>query len=442
VNRRLASHPSPWIVLAGCLLAAVAYWYWALEIYAPDCAARLVTSGLHGNNSDLYPRWLGSRELLLHGRDPYSKDVTRDIQIGFYGRALDPAKKSDPIQQESFVYPVYTVFLFAPTIYLPFSVVQEASSILFPLAIAFSVPLWMGGLGLRPRPLIAISAMLLAVSSPPSVMEFSMQNLTAMTVFFLAAAAAAVARRWLISAGILLALSTMKPDILVIIVPWFLFWAAARWRERSRLLWSFTVTLTLLVAGAEALSPGWPWRFLAALREYPSYGADPSILQVLLPALLAKLCIATLLISLMAVCWRWRNSDPGSEGYGWSLVCVCIVTLAVIPKLAAYNGILLLPGVIWLAAHYQKIRTLRLFPRALTKATFACILWSWPSAAAMDLSAILFSTRWTYARAFIPAYTWLALTPFTLITVVSITIALRGGEFQPTVPRTVDVATS
>src|SRR5262245_46996665 len=25
-----------------------------------------------GNLSDLYPRWLGARELLLHGRDPYS----------------------------------------------------------------------------------------------------------------------------------------------------------------------------------------------------------------------------------------------------------------------------------------------------------------------------------------------------------------------------------
>ncbi|MGD1006096.1 MAG: hypothetical protein ABR980_02565, partial [Ignavibacteriaceae bacterium] len=34
-------------------------------------------------NSDLYPRWLGSREALLHHRDPYGADVTREIQTGF-----------------------------------------------------------------------------------------------------------------------------------------------------------------------------------------------------------------------------------------------------------------------------------------------------------------------------------------------------------------------
>src|SRR5678816_4711785 len=31
-------------------------------------------AGSHGrgNGSDLYPRWLGARELFLHGKDPYS----------------------------------------------------------------------------------------------------------------------------------------------------------------------------------------------------------------------------------------------------------------------------------------------------------------------------------------------------------------------------------
>ncbi len=36
-----------------------------------------------GNLSDLYPRWLGARELLLHGRDPYSPEITREIQAGY-----------------------------------------------------------------------------------------------------------------------------------------------------------------------------------------------------------------------------------------------------------------------------------------------------------------------------------------------------------------------
>src|ERR1700683_986511 len=36
--------------------------------------------------TDLYPRWYGARELLLHHRDPYSADVTREIQLAYEGR--------------------------------------------------------------------------------------------------------------------------------------------------------------------------------------------------------------------------------------------------------------------------------------------------------------------------------------------------------------------
>ena len=72
-----------------------------------------------GNLSDLYPRWLGARELLLHRRNPYGDDITIEIQKGYYGRALDLARPNDPKDREGFAYPVYVVFLLAPLIGLP-----------------------------------------------------------------------------------------------------------------------------------------------------------------------------------------------------------------------------------------------------------------------------------------------------------------------------------
>src|SRR5277367_4240217 len=77
-----------------------------------------------GNLSDLYPRWLGARELLLHGRNPYGDDITREIQEGYYGRALAATRPNDPKDQQGFAYPVYVVFLLAPLIGIPFHVVQ------------------------------------------------------------------------------------------------------------------------------------------------------------------------------------------------------------------------------------------------------------------------------------------------------------------------------
>ena len=63
-----------------------------------------------GNLSDLYPRWIGAKDLLLYGRDPYGADVSREIQIGYYGRPLDPSRPNDPADEQGFAYPVYVVW--------------------------------------------------------------------------------------------------------------------------------------------------------------------------------------------------------------------------------------------------------------------------------------------------------------------------------------------
>ncbi len=105
-------------------------WLYVSRVIVPQQKAYAAIHGNpRGNLSDLYPRWLGSRELLLHRRDPYSAEITREIQVGYYGRALDPARPNDPGDQEAFAYPVYVVFLLAPSIGLPFPAVHRRESL-------------------------------------------------------------------------------------------------------------------------------------------------------------------------------------------------------------------------------------------------------------------------------------------------------------------------
>src|ERR1700689_3866250 len=106
-------------------------WYWAEKIAAPAHTAQALALGRPiGNNSDLYPRWLGARELLLHGRDPYSPEITREIQQGYYGRVLDPSRPGDSKDQAAFAYPVYVVLLIAPTVRMSFATVQGVFALL------------------------------------------------------------------------------------------------------------------------------------------------------------------------------------------------------------------------------------------------------------------------------------------------------------------------
>ena len=140
--------------IAGFLLAVVASgstWFYMNRILR---AQQLADAAAHdrprGNLSDLYPRWLGARELLRHDRNPYSAEITREIQQGYYGRPLDPARPDDPKDQQGFAYPAYVVFLMAPTVDLPFDVVQKGFRwLLLGLAPA-SVLLWLYVLRWKP----------------------------------------------------------------------------------------------------------------------------------------------------------------------------------------------------------------------------------------------------------------------------------------------------
>lgn len=77
--------------------------------------------------SDLYPVWLGSRELLVHHRNPYSPDISREIQIAFYGAELGPGDHPD--QECCFAYPVYVSVILAPSVKSDFPSLQPAALI-------------------------------------------------------------------------------------------------------------------------------------------------------------------------------------------------------------------------------------------------------------------------------------------------------------------------
>lgn len=416
----------PWLLLAVSTIVTLGVWHWAKTILVPAYTAKVLAEKRPvGNNSDLYPRWLGAREMLLHGRDPYGADVTREIQTGFYGRPLDPQNSSDPTARESFVYPLYVVFLLAPTVTWSFHTVAEVVRWLLLASIACSVPLWMVALKIRPRWPLMIAATLLALGSYPAVEEYFQQNLTALVIFFLAAAAAAASRNWLTLSGFLLALATVKPDTTGLVILWFLLWVTGNWKQRNRLFWSFTVTMAALLLSTEAMSPGWISRFAAAVREYPAYGTDPNILQVLLRSQVAEFLGLVLIVLLSGICWRWRKAAPDSKQFGWALAWVAAVTLVVLPKLAAYNQLLLIPALLVLARGYSRFPSTGFLRRTMTKGAFACQIWQWLAATALSVCSLLFSAARLRAVAEAPMYTLLALPPLTLLAVFSCTLPLR-----------------
>jgi len=411
-----------WCFFAACLLICLGVWRWAERILIPANTLAAKAKGAPiGNNSDLYPRWLGARELLLDHRDPYSPEVTRDIQRGFYGREINPRNPKDPGDQAAFAYPVFLVFVLAPFVKLSFVTVQAIFrwSLLF--GIAATVPAWMYAIGLRKSAAWMLSATVLAIGSYPTVLEFHMQNLAALVALLLALSAAAAACNWFAVSGFLLALATIKPQLSALFVICFLVWVAGRWRERKRLALSFASTLLALVVAGEIILPNWIAKFFDAAQAYRSYASDPSILQFALGPTFSWAAAITLCAAFVVVAVRYRNCSAGSKEFGWLLACTAAVTLTILP-VTVYNQVLLVPALlVWL--HSDQASSL--LPRALAKASFACLGWQWITAAILAVCSFRFAPESLRTLARLPLLTLIALPPLVLLAVATAIIFLQ-----------------
>ncbi len=139
---------------------------------------RLDASGFpERNSSDLFPHWLGTRELLLHGRDPYSQEITREIQRGYYGRPIDSSRAPDPIDEQRFAYPLFVVFLLAPTISLPFTLVKPLFTLILSASAVGTVLLWIQVLELKTGRDKVFVCILLTLATIPYAQGIQLQHL-------------------------------------------------------------------------------------------------------------------------------------------------------------------------------------------------------------------------------------------------------------------------
>lgn len=342
-----------------------------------------------GSLSDLYPRWLGARELLLHHRDPYSPDITREIQIGYYGRALDPTRPGDPKDPQAFAYPVYVVFLIAPTIGFPFSAVQEAFRWFLVILTAATVPLWLRAFRWRPSPTVVVILVILALGFFPDVQGLKLQQLTLAVSGLIAGCIVLLAGGHLLLAGILLALATIKPQLVLPLVIWLLLWACSDWRQRQRFIWGFAGTMALLLSGAQWVLPGWIGSFRAALHAYREYTGMPvSLLATVTTPALGTILTAILVIFLAIGCWRSRRVRSDDPAFALIASLLLVATVVMIPMTAFYNQVLLLPGALFLVRNIPFFRTKGAFTRAAFMV--AGLLFCWPWLAALVSTAASF----------------------------------------------------
>lgn len=376
-----------------------------------------------GNLSDLYPRWLGARELLLHHRNPYSKDVTIEIQEGYYGRALEAARPNDPKDQQGFAYPLYVVFLLTPVIWLPFSAVQTIFYWLLAILTAISAVLWFRALNWKPAAAGFAVAIVLTMGSFPVVQGIRLQQLSLLVAVLLAAAAACAVSERLFLSGVFLALAMVKPQLAWSLAAWLILWAISDWRMRRNFVFGFGVVMALLLAGAEFVLPGWLHMFVRAIGQYHQYTQNQSVIEVGINLFVGPRASVTLvhraaqalaalaLLLCLPVFWKLRTEDAHSAGFGYANGLALSLVVLIVPMFAPYNQVLLVPAFLLLAMNRKnflsagKGRGLR-FGYVFTVLALA---WQWIASLLLCAAYLAGSRAWAMSNWKLPFLTTLAL---------------------------------
>jgi hypothetical protein len=279
--------------------------------------------------------------------------------------------------------------MLAPTVRLPFTIVRRVAFWLFGVLTAAMVPLCLHTLGLRMSKTGVSVWILLTLSCLPSIQGLKLQQLSVLVAALIAGAIYALSRARYTTAGILLSLATIKPQLVFLLILWLCIWITGKWRERQRLLVSFAGAMLFLVVVGEFLLPGWITEFRAAMQEYYRYtGGGRSVLDVILSPIWGRVMSALLVCTLLFLAWRNRRSGHDSRTFQWSLCFVLATTLLVIPTFALYNQLLLLPGVMLAVRAIVQLWQKNRFSRFFCCITALSISWPFLSAACLVIALV------------------------------------------------------
>ena len=295
---------------------------------------------------DFYIEWMGSR-VALQGGNPYGEETTLAIQVGSKGH---PVKAGE--DQLAFVYPFYRVFLNAPIAFLPYDWATAWWQAAMQGLLIVGGLLFVRGLGWQASAWDLALVLLGTVLAYPTFGGLMLGQMAVGVLACLLIAYWAVERGHDRFAGCCLAWATVKPHLALLPLLFVLLWSLSR--RRWRVLWSFALTLGLLIVVSLVIFPAWPGEFLRGIAHYPSYkpvrtGPGFLFMEAKSPVWPALLEVAVG-VWLLASWWAAIRRD-GQGTHRWrdgAFVLTLALTAFWLPLTSVVNQMMLLPTVLLL----------------------------------------------------------------------------------------------
>lgn len=301
------------------------------------------TSQNPGGN-DFLSRWVGTRYFLLNGQSPYSQETTDAIQNMMYGRAAKPDE-----DQVLFVYPLFSIFIFAP-----FSLVGNY---------ALARALWMTTLELAIIALAVISISLSRWKLPRGLLVlflvfaatwyYSIRpiingNAAVLVALAIGGIFLAIRSNHDFIAGFLMAITMIKPQMVILLIPYIIIWAITH--KRWTIIWGFLGSLAILVGACMLFIKDWIVQNIVQVLSYPVYtlpGTPGAIFAEWLPGVGKQMGWALTGLLIAVIGWEWIVSrDKDFNWFYWTSMLTIVATNLIGVRTATANYIAMLPALV------------------------------------------------------------------------------------------------
>jgi hypothetical protein len=298
--------------------------------------------------NDFLVHWVGTRALVFESLNPYSDEVALRIQTIAYGRPAQPGEHELRV-----AYPLYSVIVF-----LPFSLINDFT---------WARAAWMTALEASLLLLTALSGRLARWKIGPAMLALLLLfglfwyhglrplingNAVVLVTLGLVGGFLALRNGADELAGVLFAFTTIKPQVVVLVLAFIVFWglSTGRWRLIG---WLFG-TVVLLAASASLLIPAWPLDNLREVMLYPSYnppGTPRAAFVEWWPAWGDRLGWVLTLVLAVILLFEWGlNRKAEFRGFLWMAYMTLVISQWIGIQTDPGNFIVLFPVLILVLA--------------------------------------------------------------------------------------------
>ena len=373
--------------------------YYEFGLFLPRAAQSRIAMGMANGywfGNDLYPVWLTAREAQVGRVNLYGSEMTGKIQIGLFGRPMDPGNRRDPpVEYRQFSYPAFIDLLLWPTAALEFPQLRLVLAVLFPLLTATSFWFWVKALDWHIPPLWFGALLLLVLSSYQALEALFAEQPGLLVGFCLAAAALSLRHNRLLLAGSLAAATLIKPQMTLLAVLFLLLWSFSN-RARARFWQGFFLIFLALVIGSLWIWPHWIGQWVVILLGYHRYATPPLtvlLLETVFPFSVAAAITAGIVVAASVLAWRNRKAAPDSDSFWMTLALLLgITSITLLPGQAVYDHLILIPAILLILRHQYELTTAGRVSRALVITGAVVVLWQWIAALVLLLLR-LFSSQ-------------------------------------------------